>query len=95
MSASAPASRYSFLALVLAVFMFGYVALVTDRLALRPAAPLPVPAGAGASPSPAGAGAALRPAPPGRETGSLAPRCAALCKIAMALTMGFMLVLML
>ena len=86
MSASAPASRYSFLALVLAVFMFGYVALVTDRLALRSAAPLPVPAGAGAAPHPAG---------PGRETGSLAPRCAALCKIAMALTMGFMLVLML
>ena len=93
MSASAPASRYSFLALVLAVFMFGYVALVTDRLALRPAAPLPVPAGAGAGPHLASAGADLRPARRGGETGPLAPRCAALCKIAMALTMGYMLVL--
>ena len=70
MSASAPASRYSFLALVLAVFMFGYVALVTDRLALRPAAPLPMAAGAGATPHlPLGATAAPRdgkpvPSPP-------------------------------
>jgi hypothetical protein len=93
MSASALASRYSFLALVLAVFMFGYVALVTDRLALRPAAPLPVPAGARAGQHLASAAAAPRPARRGRETGPLAPRCAALCKIAMALTMGYMLVL--
>jgi hypothetical protein len=34
-------------------------------------------------------------AAPSRRPGVLAPRCAALCKIAMGLTMGYMLVLML
>jgi Domain of unknown function (DUF5134) len=69
----ASGSRFSFLALVLALFMFGYVVRVADRLPLRAFAPV------GAGPGPA----------------ALAPRCAALCKIAMGLTMGYMLVLML
>jgi hypothetical protein len=147
MSASAPASRFSFLALLLALFMFGYVVRVADRLsprALRAADPARAlaPAGraalvghagradSGALVGPAGrvalvglagradSGALVGPAghadpfglvgpagpggPPRGSTrprpeplGFLAPRCAALCKIAMGLTMGYMLVLML
>jgi hypothetical protein len=147
MSASVPASRFSFLGLLLALFMFGYVVRVADRLsprALRAAGPAAalglvspgasvgrvdsvasvVPAGsvvaagsvASAGPlafagslgsagplgsadpvsavSPAGprpGSVGSRPAP----GGFLAPRCAALCKIAMGLTMGYMLILML
>jgi Domain of unknown function (DUF5134) len=71
MSVPATGSRFSFLALVLALFMFGYVAWVGDRLPLR---------------TPAASGPALR---------YLAPRCLALCKITMGLTMGYMLILML
>jgi hypothetical protein len=72
MGASAAGSRYSFLALVMGLFMVGYVARVADRL-----------------PS-ARVSESDRPARP-----YLAPRCAALCKIAMGLTMTYMLVLML
>jgi hypothetical protein len=147
-------SRFSFLALVLALFMFGYVAWVGDRLTLRtPALALPgqaslLPAPAAAPTPPAAAGPAGDPAAsrlaaagpvaagpvangpaasgpvaagpvangpaasgsgPGEqanavargcgESGSalryLAPRCSALCKITMGVTMGYMLILML
>jgi hypothetical protein len=64
-----PASRFSFLALPLALFLLGHVVVPGDRLA--------VPAAAGSG----------RP--------RLAPRCAVLRKIAMGITMGYMLVLML
>lgn len=67
----ATGSRFSVLALLLALCMFGYVVRVADRLPAR----VPAPAAAGPS--------------------ALAPRCAALCKVAMGLTMGYMLVLML
>lgn len=102
--------RFSVLALLMALFMVGYVVRVADRLPLRTPAPAPalaralamVPAG----PAPM---AAFTPpdlsAPPDtlapvgnvRATARpyLAPRCAALCKIAMGLTMAYMLVLML
>jgi Domain of unknown function (DUF5134) len=85
-------SRFSVLALLMALFMVGYVVRVADRLPLRtPALAL---AAAPAIPAPAGS-----PAPAGHVTTtarpSLAPRCAALCKIAMGLTMTYMLVLML
>jgi len=85
-------SRFSVLALLMALFMVGYVVRVADRLPLRtPALAL---AAAPAIPAPAGS-----PAPAGHVTTtarpSLAPRCAALCKIAMGLTMAYMLVLML
>lgn len=118
MGRSAAGSRFSFLALVLAVFMFGYVVRVVDQLTARapvlavlPAARIPdqapapapalIPALATAAaagspdpergPSPAGCGAAgSRPGHP-----FLAPRCAALCEIAMGVTMGYMLILML
>ena len=94
-------ARFSFLALVLALFMFGYVAWVGDRLTARtPALAANLPQAPGAlmtvtGPPPAAA------ASPGGCAGArqgrpyLAPRCAALCKIAMGITMGYMLILML
>ena len=144
MSVPATESRFSFLALVLALFMFGYVAWVGDRLPLRPpalasqtlliGAPAkaavsvgpsasvatasgPAPSGPAAS-GPAGNGPAASgpagngPAASGPEPGAwadttagcggsgpalryLAPRCSALCKITMGVTMGYMLILML
>jgi hypothetical protein len=115
MSVSATESRFSFLALLLALFMFGYVVWVGDRLQLRtPALALAGQASAGPrdnadalasaskptelSGSAAAAGGCASagptgPAGPGRPY--LAPRCAALCKIAMGITMGYMLILML
>jgi hypothetical protein len=95
-------SRSSVLALLMALFMVGYVVRVADRLPLRtpalavaPAIPAPM-----ATPSPPDIPApASAPAPAGRVATTarpyLAPRCAALCKIAMGLTMAYMLVLML
>jgi hypothetical protein len=144
MSAPATGSRFSFLALVLALFMFGYVAWVGDRLNLRTPAPAPAtqrslvgaitmaaisvgpaassPASSGpaaSSPAPSGPAssgpAASSPAPSGPAASRtepadattegcggagpalryLAPRCSALCKITMGITMGYMLILML
>jgi len=105
MSGSATASRFSFLALVLALFMFGYVVRVADRLTLPARALAIQPAGAAnpasvltagsepaGTPAPTGCGAAST-ARPGRPF--LAPRCSALCKMAMGITMGYMLILML
>jgi Domain of unknown function (DUF5134) len=103
-------SRFSVLALLMALFMVGYVVRVADRLPLRtPALALaaaPAPALAPAIPAPMATPAPLdipapasAPAPAGRVTPTarpyLAPRCAALCKIAMGLTMAYMLILML
>jgi Domain of unknown function (DUF5134) len=84
-------SRFSFLTLPLAVFLFGYVVWLGDRVALH------VPALAAAT------GDARPAAGPGPGSGSgsaatpyyLAPRCAAICKITMGITMGYMLILML
>ena len=125
-----PASRFSVLALLMALFMVAYVVRVADRIPLRtpapavtPATPAPAPAVTPAnrafalavsSASPARASnpalsdalASLdTPATPGTSAPAgyapattrprLAPRCAALCKIAMGLTMAYMLVLML
>jgi len=69
--AAVQASRFSFLALPMALFMFGYAVRVADRFTVRTAE-------------------GCRPARP-----YLAPRCAALCKIAMGITMGYTLILML
>jgi hypothetical protein len=108
---SATGSRFSVLALVLALFMFGYVAWVSDRLTARaPALAVAVPAVAvlaargpqesGALMTATGPESAVAASPggcagagPGRPY--LAPRCAAMCKIAMGITMGYMLILML
>jgi len=111
---SAAGSSSSFLALVMALFMVGYVVRVADRLTIRapalavaPASPAPTAPALMAAPAPTAvpvppAAPANIPAPGGRVFASnrlsrpyLAPRCAALCKIAMGLTMAYMLVLML
>jgi len=100
--------RFSVLALLMALFMVGYVVRVADRLPLRTpalavASAIPAPMATPSPPdipTPAIAPAtASGPAPAGRVATTarrhLAPRCAALCKIAMGLTMAYMLVLML
>ena len=94
------------LALILALFMVGYILWTTDRLASlsraraakhqeagqsRQAAATPSPAVSSQRPPGPGATADGRPA--GRP--SLAPRLAAGYKIAMSITMGYMLITML
>jgi hypothetical protein len=66
MGASPAGSRFSLLALLLALFLLGWVVWLADQLTLR------VPAHR-----------------------ILAPRCAVLCKMAMGITMSYMLILML
>jgi hypothetical protein len=104
-------SRFSVLALLMALFMVAYVVRVADRLPLRSPALAPAPAISALAPAPAiSAPAPLAiPAPADAPADApalvghlatparpfLAPRCAALCKIAMGLTMAYMLVLML
>jgi hypothetical protein len=93
LGASAAGSRYSFLALVMGLFMVGYVARTADRLPRgRTTNGLPGDPTADRLPAdrlPSGPVAQSdRPTRP-----YLAPRCAALCKIAMGLTMTYMLVL--
>jgi hypothetical protein len=111
MAVSATASRFSIVALALAVFLLGYAVWVGDRLTgTRPALALApaVPAGTmnAAVSSAAAPRAAATPdqATPDQPAGQssvhacqpyLAPRCAALCKIAMGVTMGYMLIMLL
>ena len=83
LTASAAGPRFSFLALVMALFMAGYVVRVADGLTLH--APALAVSSAGQRP-PASQGGCFR---------YLAPRCAALCKIAMGITMSYMLILLL
>ena len=115
---SATGARFSVLALALALFMFGYVAWVGDRLtALAPAPASAVPAAAfplaavrqepgalmtatgpepvATGPEPAGDASPGGCAGSGQGRPYLAPRCAAMCKIAMGITMGYVLILML
>jgi len=98
MSASSAGSRFSFLALVLALFMFGYVVWVGDRLSARaPALAFPVPRQRPLAVSPA-TGSRAGPSEPDQQRPGrafLAPRCAALCQIAMGMTMGYMLIMLL
>jgi hypothetical protein len=100
------AGRLPLLALVLAVFMVGYVMWQADRLPAlargatgRPDASVPVAslalsttAGGGLASHP-GAATPGRPGSPAPRV--LSPRLAACCQIAMAVTMGYMLILML
>jgi hypothetical protein len=128
MAVSPAESRFSFVALLMAVFLLGYVIWLGDRLMLRrpalafaaqppPASMLAAaPSGTAASAlatatattSAAGAAAAAGAATaPSAQTVPaacraaaaapryLAPRCALLCKAAMGMTMGYMLILML
>jgi uncharacterized protein DUF5134 len=94
------------LAVILALFMLGYIVWTTDRLTSRTAQLTNPTAGPGntrdhRSPVTAGAGtsandAARSPGPADHAgTPALAPRLAACTKIAMSLTMGYMLILML
>ena len=86
MAMTAAESRFSFLTLPLALFLFGYVVWLGDRVTLHaPALALAAPAGSGSGPSPSSSATQLY----------LAPRCAAICKITMGITMGYMLILML
>jgi hypothetical protein len=90
------------LALILALFLLGYILWTTDRLASlsRARAATPHPAGQGrlslASPS-RGTNAEHPPGPRGSLVGmpALAPRLAASYKIAMSVAMGYMLLTML
>jgi len=109
LSASSAPSRFSLLALVLALFMFGYVVWLGDRLSVRaPALAFPLTRRHALAVSPASGPRAERSDPaappptpacpaaaPGSGRGFLAPRCAALCQLAMGLTMGYMLIMLL
>ncbi|HWM97863.1 MAG TPA: DUF5134 domain-containing protein [Streptosporangiaceae bacterium] len=91
MTMTATESRFSFLTLPLALFLFGYVVWLGDRVTLHAPALALATAPAGGSGDPGSPG---RPGPePARPY--LAPRCAAICKITMGITMGYMLILML
>jgi hypothetical protein len=89
MTMTATESRFSFLTLPLALYLLGYVVWLGDRVTLHaPALALATPAGSG--PGYGSGSPAPEPARP-----SLAPRCAAICKITMGITMGYMLILIL
>lgn len=92
MTMTAAESRFSFLTLPLAVYLFGYVVWLGDRVTLHaPALALATaPASAGPRPGYGSGSPSPEPAHP-----YLAPRCAAICKITMGITMGYMLILML
>jgi len=89
MTMTAAESRFSFLTLPLAVFLFGYVVWLGDRVTLHVPA-LATAALAGDARRPIGSGPGLV-----ATRSYLAPRCAAICKITMGITMGYMLILML
>jgi hypothetical protein len=105
---AADAAHFPTLALVLAFALFGYVVWNADRLSsLAPVAalaaravPVPVLAGAGAGGGTSFADGEDAPstpkpqAPAGRRV-PLSPRLAVCCEIAMGVTMGYMLILVL
>ena len=90
MTMTATESRFSFLTLPLAVYLFGYVVWLGDRVTLHAPALAITPASAGPRPGYGSGSGNPEPAHP-----YLAPRCAAICKITMGITMGYMLILML
>ncbi len=97
---TATESRFSFLTLPLALYLLGYVVWLGDRVTLHaPAlalatAPASASASAGSGPGHGSGSGSGSPSPqPARPY--LAPRCAAICKITMGITMGYMLILML
>jgi Domain of unknown function (DUF5134) len=90
MTMTAAESRFSFLTLPLAVFLFGYVVWLGDRVTLHAPALAAAALAGGNTRPPIGSGPGLV-----ATRSYLAPRCAAICKITMGITMGYMLVLML
>jgi hypothetical protein len=100
-ASAAPAGSFPALAVVLVLCMLGYIVWTTDRLAaLVRARTTPALARTGAPPAGAD-GAASTLAGPGTQHGSqtggavLTPALAACGKLAMSITMGYMLILML
>jgi hypothetical protein len=106
---AAPAGGFPALAVVLALFMAGYIVWTTDRLATlartktttaspgltRDHPPTGTAAAAPVRPSPAALSSTrTRHSSPARQA-ILAPELAACCKIAMSIAMGYMLILML
>ena len=89
MTMTATESRFSFLTLPLALFLFGYVVWLGDRVTLHVPA-LAIAALAGDTRPAIGSGSGFA-----ATQSYLAPRCAAICKITMGITMGYMLILML
>jgi len=89
MTMTATESRFSFLTLPLAVYLFGYVVWLGDRVTLHvPALAIAAPVGDTRPAIGSGSGFVA-------TQSYLAPRCAAMCKITMGITMGYMLILML
>jgi hypothetical protein len=113
MSVSSAQSRFSLLALVMALFMFGYVVWLGDRLSARaPALAFPSarhravavisatgPAAQAGGPEAQAGGPEAQAACVSSDSRSgrafLAPRCAVLCQVAMGMTMGYMLIMLL
>jgi hypothetical protein len=96
MMMTATESRFSFLTLPLAVYLFGYVVWLGDRVTLHAPALALATAPASAGPRPGyGSGSGSGSPSPEPAHPYLAPRCAAICKITMGITMGYMLILML
>jgi hypothetical protein len=106
-TSAGPAGSFPALAVLLALFMLGYIVWTTDRLSslARAKATAAGPGGTRDHRSPAAVEAAARPhdtgsaaSPPAREDQAgrpvLAPRLAACGKIAMSIAMGYMLLLM-
>jgi hypothetical protein len=105
MGASAGQGSFPALPVVLALFMLGYIVWTTDRLTSLARAkttatgagsnpghqPLPAVGAGGAASTPAATGTRHHD-PAGRPM--LAPKLAACGKIAMSITMGYMLILM-
>jgi hypothetical protein len=89
MAVSVTESRFSVLALGMAVFMLGYTVWVGNRMPVQAVATVTAP-GTAAAASVVGSGTVTGACLP-----YMAPRCAALCKMAMGVTMGYMLMLML
>jgi hypothetical protein len=85
---SGPGGANPALALILAMFMLGYVLWTADQLATFSRA---IPAAAGI----AGQAAAVRAASAQAATAAFAPRLAACYKITMSIAMGYMLITML
>jgi hypothetical protein len=91
MTMTATESRFSFLTLPLALFLFGYVVWLGDRVTLHvPALAIAAPTGDTRPAIGSGSGSGFA-----ATQSYLAPRCAAICKITMGITMGYMLILML
>jgi hypothetical protein len=96
-ASAASAGSFPALAVVLALFMLGYIVWTTDRLAALVRGRT-TPALARTAAPPLGAdGAVSTPADAGTQAGGvvLAPALAACGKLAMSITMGYMLILML